>query len=366
MELVGHGSALPGEEIIAHHRAPAVHLVVAGLLNQRRYVAGLSQVELNRYVVEAGQRQRHFAQVRVSGALADAVDGALHPVGARPHRRDCKRRSHCEIVVPVEVQWNFGPDPLPNPADQVFHRLRSTGADRVHHGEFGCAGVERPAIDFLQETEIAAGAVHGEEDHPHAVVHRVLDPVGGPLQDDIPVEAVGFHLDFAGGNLDQGAAYAELDQRIQVGAHSAGEAPDLRRQPGVENALDRPGVGFGNSRESRLDAADAQLVQRAGDLEFLLRREDHAHGLLAVAKRGVVELHRGGSVEPAAHLLELVQLAGPIGVRHFSDPPDVIHASAMGLTREASPPTILSGNTTTVETFLPSAASNSRFRPFMT
>jgi hypothetical protein len=45
------------------------------------------------------------------------------------------------------------------------------------------------------------------------------------------------------------------------------------------------GIGIirGNARKAGFDAADTQLVQFAGDFQLLLRREDDADGLLAVA-----------------------------------------------------------------------------------
>src|SRR5580658_8966557 len=72
------------------------------------------------------------------------------------------------------------------------------------------------------------------------------------------------------------------------------------------------------ARETGFNAAYAQLVQFAGDLQFLFRGEDDADGLFAVAQSGVVEANCG-AWEHGADFRTGIQFADPdFGiVRHF-------------------------------------------------
>jgi hypothetical protein len=80
----------------------------------------------------------------------------------------------------------------------------------------------------------------------------------------------------------------DLEQRVDVGRHRAGKAPDLGVETRGGDRAERLGVVLGHAREARLDPLDAQGVDRPRDRELLLGVERHAHGLLAVAQRGVV------------------------------------------------------------------------------
>ena len=108
--------------------------------------------------------------------------------------------------------------------------------------------------------------------------------------------------------LDHRRLHAELDERLDVGRHRTGEAPDLGAQTGAGDQPDRFGVLRRDAREPRLDPVDACVVERARDLELVLRAEDDADGLLAVSERRVVEPDRAGRLR-----LERppVQVAGP-------------------------------------------------------
>ncbi len=106
------------------------------------------------------------------------------------------------------------------------------------------------------------------------------------------------------------ALQAELEQRVHVGAQGAGEAPYLRLQPGSLDQLDRPPVLLGDAGEARLDPVDSEVVQQPRDLELLIRVEDDADRLLAVAERRVVE------PDLAADAHVVVHATGPDPVAH--------------------------------------------------
>ena len=53
------------------------------------------------------------------------------------------------------------------------------------------------------------------------------------------------------------------------------------------------GVFRGDAGEPGFDAGYAEIVELVGDFEFLLRRENDADSLFAVAQRGVVEMDFG-------------------------------------------------------------------------
>ena len=85
------------------------------------------------------------------------------------------------------------------------------------------------------------------------------------------------------------ACDAELDERLHVGLHRAREAPHLGPQPCGDDQLDGAVVVLRDPREPGLDAVDPGRVERARELELLLRPEDDADRLLAVAERRVVQ-----------------------------------------------------------------------------
>ena len=105
----------------------------------------------------------------------------------------------------------------------------------------------------------------------------------------LAVDADGVELQVGDRRLDHRCADAELDEGLQVGGHRAREAPHLGAQAGARDELHRVPVVLRHARESRLDAIDAEVVEQARDLELLLRVEDDADGLLAVAQRRVVQ-----------------------------------------------------------------------------
>ena len=89
--------------------------------------------------------------------------------------------------------------------------------------------------------------------------------------------------------FDHGRPDAEADELLDVGLDGAREPPDLGAEAGVRDQPDRLLVVGGDAREAGFDPVDARLVERLRDRELVLRREDDADGLLAVAQRRVVE-----------------------------------------------------------------------------
>ena len=115
--------------------------------------------------------------------------------------------------------------------------------------------------------------------------------------------------------------HAELDERLEVGRHGAGEAPDLGAQTGGRDQLDRLPVVVGDARETGLDPVDAELVEQLCDLELLVRVEHHADRLLAVAQRRVVQ------ADLSPDRVRVVQRPGPDQLRHGRPRPGTARAS---------------------------------------
>jgi hypothetical protein len=99
--------------------------------------------------------------------------------------------------------------------------------------------------------------------------------------------------------------FSELDERLEVGGHCAREAPHLRLQACRRNELHGIPVVLRDAWETRFDPVDAEHVEELRDLELLLRVEDDADRLLAVAERGVVEPNA------PAHVVRVVQRPRP-------------------------------------------------------
>src|SRR5262249_33759637 len=84
----------------------------------------------------------------------------------------------------------------------------------------------------------------------------------------------------------------ELDERLDVGRNRAREAPHLGPEASAGDKLDSSPVVVGDAREAGFDAIDPAGVDRAGDLELLLRHQHDPDGLLPVPHRRVVQTDR--------------------------------------------------------------------------
>ena len=89
--------------------------------------------------------------------------------------------------------------------------------------------------------------------------------------------------------LDHGRAHAQPGELLDVGLHRAGEAPHFGLEAVARDQPDRLGILLRDPREASLDPVDACLIERTGNRELVLGREDDADGLLPVAQRRVVE-----------------------------------------------------------------------------
>ena len=110
-----------------------------------------------------------------------------------------------------------------------------------------------------------------------------------PLEHRLTVDAERFELQVRDRRLDHARADLELDERFHVGLDRAGEAPDLGVQTGVADQLYSTPVILRDARKAGFDPLDPQLVEPACELELVFGIEHDPHGLLAVAKRRVVE-----------------------------------------------------------------------------
>src|SRR6185436_19985744 len=103
VELARHRAAIAPEEGLAGDRLPGLERIARQLPHPLRDLAHTLELEVRLHAVERSQRQRDLAEVRVAGALAHAVDGAVDPARPGAHRGYRRRGRETEVVVPVEV-----------------------------------------------------------------------------------------------------------------------------------------------------------------------------------------------------------------------------------------------------------------------
>ena len=289
------------------HGASAVARELAHALRDR---ADAVEAQVRLDAVERAERERDLAEIGVPGALAHPVDRPLHPGRARADRGDGRRRGDAEVVVAVEVDRHAGPDPADGTADELGDRLGRGDPERVHDDDLLGAGLDRAAVDLLVEAGIGAGRVDAEERGVDPVLGGEAHRVGDPPEHLLAADADRVELEVGDRRLDHRGAHAELDERLEVGGDRAREAPDLGAQAGGGDQLDRAPVVVRDAGEARFDPVDPELVERARDLELLLRVEHDADRLLAVAERRVVQADRAAEAE------RVVELAGPDQVAH--------------------------------------------------
>ena len=172
MELAHDRAALAPVERVAGDRLPRLERVPGQLLHARRDRADQVEAQVRLDAVERAQRQRDLAEVGVAGALAHAVDRALHVRGARAHGRDGARGRDAEVVVAVEVHRHVRPDELDGQADELRDRLGRGDAERVDDGDLLRTGLDRARVDAAVEVALGAGRVDAEERGVDAVVGR--------------------------------------------------------------------------------------------------------------------------------------------------------------------------------------------------
>src|SRR5437588_7642699 len=129
MELPRHRAALAYEKIFANRRRPWRQGMARRLPHKRRHAANLLEVQLYRHAIQSLKRHRNFANVAIARALAHSVDGSLYPLGAGAYSCHRARRRHAEIIVSMEMQWHFRPNPFADLPHQEFHGFRPTRAN---------------------------------------------------------------------------------------------------------------------------------------------------------------------------------------------------------------------------------------------
>src|SRR5260370_13059080 len=107
MKLARHSSALAHEEILADKRLPGLHGIAAGPAHEFRNFTHFAEVECCRHIVKATKCKGDFADIRVSRALAHAIDCALDPASTGAHGGNGASRGHTEVVVSVKVHGNL-------------------------------------------------------------------------------------------------------------------------------------------------------------------------------------------------------------------------------------------------------------------
>ena len=310
MELARDGAALAGEEVLADERLPRRELVAGELTDAARDVPDAVEAQLGLDAVEPAQRERDLGEVRVAGALAHAVDRPLDPARAGPDRRHGRRRREAEVVVTVEVDGDVRPEPLDRAPDELRGRLGARHAERVDDDDLARAGLDGRRVGALEERQVGARAVDAEVGDADAVPCGEPDRTRDPAEHLVARDAERLELEVGDGRLDHARLQAELDERLDVGRDSAREAPDLGPKASPRDELDGAPVLVRYTREPGLDPLDPELVDRARELELLLRREDDAHRLFPVPKGRVVEADLG--VEAMA----VVDGAGPEAAAH--------------------------------------------------
>jgi hypothetical protein len=229
----------------------------------------------------------------------------VNPAGSGPNGGDRIRRCQAEVVVPVEVNRDRGPDELAGVLDQFADGLRPRHADRVDDDDLRGAGLRGCSVRRVVEVRLRARGVDAEVAHANPALHGVRDRRADALEHGLARDAERLQLQIGDRRLDHARLHAELHERLHVRAHGAREAPDLGRQAGARDQLDGAVVVFGHPREPRLDPLDAGVREGARDLELVVGRQDDTDRLLPVAERRVVE------ADLSVDLVRSVEASGP-------------------------------------------------------
>ena len=163
-------AALVGEGVAAHDGLVALDRVAGQRAHQAARAGDLPGVHPGLAVeVLAARADGHddLFERGVAGALADAVDGALHLRGAGAHRGQRVGRGQPQVVVAVHahgdvVQRRREPVQL---ADEVAVLQRQGVAHGVGHVDGGRAALDGDAQHLGQVLRLGAARVHGAELH---------------------------------------------------------------------------------------------------------------------------------------------------------------------------------------------------------
>ena len=234
-------------------------------------------------------------QRAVAGALAQAVDGALHLARATDlHAGQRVGHRHAQVVVAVHA-----PDRLvgvghllAQAANEVTVQLRDAVAHGVGDVDGAGAFLDDGLADAGQEIDVGAVAVLGRELDVAAQVAREAHGQRGLVQHLLAGHAqLLLHVEFAGGDEGVDARSVGAGQRLggtgDVAVVGTGQRADGAALHGRGNRLDGLEVAIAGGREAGLDDVHLHALQLAGDAQLFLARHGGAWRLLAVAQRGV-------------------------------------------------------------------------------
>ena len=194
--------------------------------------ARLRQVEPRRDAVERLERERDLDQVGVAGALAHAVDRALHPRRAGLDRGDGAAVRQAEVVVAVPVDRDLAAEPVDGLADEIRRRLGRRDADRVDDHDLLRAGLDRAS-------RRRAGRSRAPRARSRRRRKRRLMPVVGREETALAIRSSIFSRETPSASSFRPRSGsrsprpdAQLDERLDVGLHGAREPPDLCAEAG--------------------------------------------------------------------------------------------------------------------------------------
>ena len=295
-------AALVRERGVADERQPRVRLDVGDVVDVarelRQPVEVLARCTLDAELEHEVRDDR--GEVRVPGALAVAVDRALHLARSRGHRRE--RVRHRELAVVVRVDADAAPERADGVGDGLGDLAGQRAAVRVAEDEPVGARVGGGLQDGERVVAVRAVAVEevlGVEDDLAAVRLQVRDRVGDHRQvlvERRPQHGVDVEVPGLGDERDRRRLGVEQQPEpgVVLGAHARVPRAAERAHARPLQALLAHGdeelrVLRVRARPAALDVVDAELVQLPRDRELVVERQRDAGALAAVAQRGVVD-----------------------------------------------------------------------------
>ena len=263
--------------------------------------APLGEAAHAEFQLEVGDHRR---EVGVAGALAEAVERALHVAGAREHRRHRVGHRATRVVVAVDADQRVAAHVGAHVGDDLAHLVGQRPAvgvaqhdvrrPRHHRGlehAHGVLAVALPPVEEVlevhQDPPTLTGQVpHRVVDHRDALVQRGLQRLAHVV---VPTLGDDAHVLGAGGEQP-------CERRVLV--HAAGGAargaerdeprrPEPQVRAGAREELVVLRVGPG---PAALDEVHAEAVELLGDAQLVLHAGRDALDLHAVAQRRVEDL----------------------------------------------------------------------------
>ena len=243
-------------------------------------------------------------QVAVAGALAVAVDGALHVSGPGPHPGEGV--GHTAAGVVVQVHPHGGAQPVDDLGHDGVHLVRQRPAVGVaQHQPLGAGLGDRRQHGqrVVGVVLVAVEGVLGVEEHPPALPDEVrhrLRRHGDPLVEARPQRSGDVVVPALADDADRLRARRQQVRQHRV-ALAAPVGPPRRAEHGQPGGLKAQLVGGSGeelvvlgvgARPAALDVVHAEAVEFPGDAQLVLDGQRDAFELAAVAQRGVVDLHR--------------------------------------------------------------------------